>query len=101
MIPLYKPVKYAIGGIFAVFTVMCLDERRFGCAGLFAAASLFMFRWAYYHETFVPPPSRKSKIILGGCYAFLSLVFLLNGAVGNSILFASIAAVIFLMRYDI
>jgi len=100
LIPLYKPVKYAIGGIFTFFAYMSLDTRWYGRAGLFAALAVFMFRWAYYHDTLVPPPSKESKIIFGGLYALFSLVFLSNGETGISVLFAVISVFIFLWRHE-
>jgi hypothetical protein len=67
MIPLYKPVKIAIGVLFGWFAIMITKDALehgwwgdlFG-TGLFGIISFFMFRSAYYHGAYEPPLFRRS-----------------------------------------
>lgn len=64
MIPLYKPVKIALGVIFAIFTVGVITEGRAIVAVIFGLVSLLMFRSAYYHGKYEPRLfGRKTEII--------------------------------------
>lgn len=56
VIPLYKPVKIAIGILLGLGAMGVLTEGRFIAAIVLGAVSVLMLRSAYYHGKDDPPP---------------------------------------------